>query len=92
MQNHELKGHFYEVETPEYMKIIGGEVRIYRGAKRIAFSKNPWTDEHGEVRTGKTVTVNLGLNHGNPDLIRAFETAISILKGEQLNVIEQAEQ
>lgn len=92
MKKVELKGLFYELEEPDYMKIIGGEVRVYKNAKRIAFSKNPWTDEHGEVRTGKTVTVNLGLNHGNPDLIRAFETAISILKGEQLNVIEQAEQ
>lgn len=85
MKKVELKGLFYELEEPDYMKIIGGEVRFYKNAKRISFSKNPTTDNEGVRHMGKTVTVNLGLNQCDQRLIGILEKAVAILKGEQIN-------
>ena len=80
MENYTLHGHFYEREEPEHITIIGGEVRLYKEAKRLSFSKNPWVDEAGVERIGKTVTLHLGLNAGNDELIHILEDAIAILK------------
>lgn len=80
-----LKGRFYDNETPDYIRTFDGEVRFYKNAKRISFSKNPTTDNEGTRHMGKTVTVNLGLNQGDQRLIGILEKAVAILKGEEIN-------
>lgn len=72
---------FYEQETPEYVKIAGGEVRLYREAGVISFSRNPWTTPDGEAKLGKTVSVNLTKNRGHESFIAVLEAAISLLNG-----------
>lgn len=83
--SYELHGQFYENEQPELVDIVGGEVRFYKDAKRLSFSKNPWIDGTGKLRIGKTVTVNLELNAGDTELIQVLEKAVAILKGGNTN-------
>lgn len=74
------KDKFYEKETPVYVKIKGGEIRFYREAHRIAFSKNMWIDANGCEQVGKTVTYNLAFNRGNEEFIAVLEEVLADLK------------
>ena len=71
---------FYDTETPEYLEIRGGEIRLYQKNERLSVSKLPWIDETGKLRMGKTVTINLYANRGNAALIDLLKRVISILE------------
>ena len=71
---------FYEEEQPETVIIKGGELRLYKEGQRLGMSKPSWSNSEG-VHMGKTVTIDLGTNKGNQDMIEFFERVIKLLKG-----------
>ncbi len=71
---------FYEEEQPETVIIKGGELRLYKEGQRLGVSKPSWSNSEG-VHMGKTVTIDLGANKGNQDMIEFFERVIKLLKG-----------
>ena len=73
-------GRFYEEEQPETVIIKGGELRLYKEGQRLGVSKPSWSNSEG-VHMGKTVTIDLGANKGNQDMIEFFERVIKLLKG-----------
>ena len=71
---------FYEKEQPETVIIKGGELRLYKEGQRLGISKPSWSNSEG-VHMGKTVTIDLGANKGNREMIELFECVIELLKG-----------
>lgn len=71
---------FYETEQPELVSVISGEFRLYRSGQRLAVSKPQFTDNDGQKRIGKTVSIDLAANKGNQELIRLLQSAIEILQ------------
>ena len=71
---------FYEKEQPELVTVKSGEFRLYRNDQRLAVSKPSWSNNEG-VHMGKTVTIDLGANKGNQEMIELFERVIELLKG-----------
>ena len=81
--------YFWEREDPDPVEFIGGEIKLYTEAKRFAVSKT-YFNLDGSKEYGKTVTINLGANVCDAGLIKVFEDALAILKGEPINDNEDA--
>ena len=71
---------FYEKEQPELVTVKSGELRLFYNSQRLAVSKPSWSNNEG-VHMGKTVTIDLGANKGNQEMIELFERVIELLKG-----------
>ncbi len=71
---------FYEKEQPELVTVKSGELRLFRNSQRLAVSKPSWSNNEG-AHMGKTVTIDLGANKGNQEMIELFERVIELLKG-----------
>lgn len=71
---------FYEKEQPELVTVKSGELRLFRNSQRLAVSKPSWSNNEG-VHMGKTVTIDLGANKGNQEVIELLEHVIEMLKG-----------
>lgn len=72
---------FYEKEQPEFVKVQGGELRLYRENMRLLVSRPSWSNDEG-MHMGKTVSVDLAANKGNQELIELLLNAIDLLKAE----------
>lgn len=72
---------FYEKEQPEFVKVQGGELRLYRENMRLSVPRPSWSNDDG-VHMGKTVSVDLAANKGNQELIELLLNAIGLLKAE----------
>lgn len=89
MKNEKNADRFFEKETPEYLEIRGGEIRLYPNNQRLSISKLPWIDDAGETRMGKTVTINLFANRENAPLIDLLKRVISMLEVHKADQPEQ---
>ena len=72
---------FYEKEQPEFVKVQGGELRLYRENMRLSVSRPSWSNDEG-MHMGKTVSVDLAANKGNQELIELLLDTIDLLKAE----------
>ena len=70
---------FYEKEQPEVVTVKTGEFRLYRNSCRLAVSKPSWSNDEG-MHMGKTVTIDLGTNKGDQELIGLLQSVIEILQ------------
>ena len=65
---------FYEKEQPEFAKVQGGELRLYRENMRLSVSRPSWSNDEG-IHMEKTVSVDLAANKGNQELIELLLNA-----------------
>lgn len=73
---------FYEIEQPELVTFTSGEMRLYHKGQRLAVSKPQFTDNDGQKRMGKTVSIDLAANKGNQELLGLLQNVIDILQGD----------
>ena len=70
---------FWENEDPVEIKSVYGRIAYYQKAKRLQISRPDWTDENGETRCGKTVTLMISRFKGNEQVKQILNMAISDL-------------
>ena len=50
---------WWETETPEEIYTKSNVLRWYPRAGKLQVARPDWTDDEGQVKTGKTVTLNV---------------------------------
>ena len=72
---------WWEQEQPQIVRTKKNVLRWYPKAKKLQVARPDWTDENGEIKTGKTVTIDV---KEQPQEVRTvFQEVIDSLdKGE----------
>lgn len=65
---------FWETETPVTATTGKNELEYFPQAGKLTISRPSWTDGHGEVRRGKTVTLDLEAVKGCPEAVQIVKT------------------
>ncbi|QNO15322.1 hypothetical protein HYG86_11370 [Alkalicella caledoniensis] len=73
---------FYELEVPEKVITERGEIHYFKQAKKLQVSLGKWKTLDGEVKQGKTVTIDLTHFKGNEELKSLLEMVIADLEAE----------
>lgn len=64
---------YWETETPVKATTKRNEIEYYKEAGKLAISRPAWTDDSGNTRRGKTVTLDLAALREAPEAIAVFE-------------------
>lgn len=73
---------YYDLEVPEKVIEERGEFRYYKEAKKLQISLGKWKTLDGEVKQGKTVTIDLTRFKGNKELIALLQNVIAVIEAE----------
>ena len=73
---------YYERELPETVIEERGEFRYYKEAKKLQMSFGKWRSLDGEIKQGKTVTLDMTQFKGNKELVALLQSVIADLEAE----------
>ena len=73
---------FYEMEVPEKVIAERGEFRYYKECKKFQMSLGKWKTLDGEVKQGKTVTLDMTHFKGSEELKALLEMVIADIEAE----------
>ncbi len=65
---------YWDDETPVVADTGKNVIELYQNAGKLAISRPSWTDDAGEVRRGKTVTLDLEAVKGCPEAVQIVKT------------------
>ena len=65
---------YWENETPVKATTRRNEIEYYKAAGKLAISRPAWTDDSGNTRRGKTVTLDLAALREAPEAIEITAT------------------
>ena len=74
---------YWENETPVKATTRRNEIEYYKAAGKLAISRPAWTDDSGNTRRGKTVTLDLAALREAPEAIAVFEEITATLCDRQ---------
>lgn len=74
---------YWENETPVKATTRRNEIEYYKAAGKLAISRPAWTDDSGNTRRGKTVTLDLAALREAPEAIAVFEEITAALYSRQ---------
>lgn len=64
---------YWENETPVKATTRRNEIEYYKAAGKLAISRPAWTDDSGNTRRGKTVTLDLAALREAPEAVAIFK-------------------
>ena len=65
---------YWDDEKPVVADTGKNELEYFPQAGKLTISRPSWTDGHGEVRRGKTVTLDLEAVKGCPEAVQIVKT------------------
>lgn len=72
---------YWEAEKPPEAATAKNKLRWYREAGKCAISTPDWEDSNGEMKQGKTVTLDLAALKNSPEALRLIEQAVTETEG-----------
>ena len=74
---------YWENETPVTATTRRNEIEHYKAAGKLVISRPAWTDDSGNTRRGKTVTLDLAALREAPEAVAIFKEITAALCGRQ---------
>lgn len=74
---------YWENETPVKATTRRNEIEYYKAAGKLAISRPAWTDDSGNTRRGKTVTLDLAALREAPEAVAIFKEITAALCDRQ---------
>ena len=74
---------YWETETPVKAATKRNEIEYYKAAGKLAISRPAWTDDSGNTRRGKTVTLDLAALREAPEAVAIFKEITAALCDRQ---------
>lgn len=74
---------YWENETPVKATTRRNEIEYYKAAGKLAISRPTWTDDSGNTRRGKTVTLDLAALQEAPEAVAIFKEITAALCDRQ---------
>lgn len=72
-------GKWWENETPVTVVRKKNVLRLYPEAKKLMVSRPDWEDDHGEMKPGKTVTLDLEALRGAAEAREILAQALALI-------------
>lgn len=74
---------WWEDETPVTAASKKNVLRLYANAEKLQVSRPDWENDHGEMKPGKTVVLDLAALKGSPEGMEILASVANIVNGQE---------